>query len=675
MRNLLLIAFFFSCLTCFCTAQNTNDTLATVVCTAQAMPTDIRQAVHTVRVLDQKTIACRGVNNLEELLASETSFRFSSDLILGAGVQLNGVGGENVKIMIDGVPVIGRLNGNVDLSQIPLYNIQRVEIVQGSLSAYYGSNASGGVINLISKKTQAKTVEATINSQMESVGIKTISAKTGVRKGKFLAQLGGQYHTFSGYPVDSLRSSLWNPKVQKSGQAILKYYVNPNQTLTYSYNIFDELVSDFGDIKRPTYKPYSFDSYYKTLRKDMNLNYEATFKQLTLQSTLGYNQFVRHKNVYRLDIETNEALELEGEQDTSLFNAILWRNIFSYPLKNNITLSGGTDVYTENAQGRKIVDSTETKRGFAKMGDYAVFLSSKMTFLDKKLVLQPTVRYGYNSKYNAPISPSLNILYHLNKAWSIRSGYARGFRAPSLKELYFNFIDINHDIVGSTNLKAEYSDNLTLTPSFSTKYHDFNVQAEGNLFYNNIQNRIILAEYALLKYRYDNLAVFKTKGIGINTTLRYKDRWTLKNNVTYTGYYNTARDEKPDLPVFLYSPEIGLDWSYSPTLFSKSKKENINHKPLLFNILYRHIGSLPQYSLSRNNEVKESRLAAWNKIDATLTTSFLKQHLTLVTGIKNILNVQNIHSAGALAVGHNATASSIPVSFGRSYFVKLGVNW
>ncbi|MEY4905603.1 MAG: hypothetical protein RLZZ292_3418 [Bacteroidota bacterium] len=672
MRTILLSLLF---LPCFCTAQYNNDTLATVVCTAQAMPTDIRQAVHPIRVLDQKTIACRGVSNLEELLASETSFRFSSDLILGAGIQLNGVGGENVKIMIDGVPVIGRLNGNVDLSQIPLYNIQRVEIVQGALSAYYGSNASGGVINLITKKTQAKTVEATVNSQMESVGIKTISAKTGVRKGKFLAQLGGQYYTFSGYPVDSLRSSLWNPKEQQSAQAMLKYYLNPSQTLTYSFNIFDELVSDLGDIKRPTFKPYSFDSYYKTLRKDMNLNYEATFKKLTLQSTLGYNQFVRHKNTYRLDQESQEKLELEGEQDTSLFKATLWRSVFSYPLTEKITMSGGTDAYYENAEGRKIVDSTENKRGFAQMGDYAAFLSTKMTFLDKKLIVQPTVRYGYNSKYNAPVSPSLNILYRCNTMWSIRGGYARGFRAPSLKELYFNFIDINHYIVGSTNIKAERSDNFTLNPSFSKQYNKINLQAEGNLFYNNIQNRIILAEYALLKYRYDNIAIFKTKGAGINTTLRYKDTWTFKSNVTYTGYYNTARDEKPDLPVFLYSPEIGLDWSYSPTLFSNSKKENINPKPLLFNILYRHTGSLPQYNLSKNNEVKESRLSAWDKIDASLTASFFKQHLILVTGVKNILNVQNIRSEGALAVGHNATAGSIPVSFGRSYFVKVGVNW
>jgi outer membrane receptor for ferrienterochelin and colicins len=486
--------FFFICFPYVLYAQKPSDTLTTVVCTAQAMPTDIRQAVHSVKVLDQKTIERRGASNLEELLSSETSFRFSSDLILGSGIQINGVGGENVKILIDGVPVIGRLNGNVDLSQIPLYNIQRVEIVQGALSSFYGSNASGGVINLITKKTQARPIELNVSSQLESVGIKSVSAKTGFRKGKFLMQLSGQSYSFSGYPVDSVRSSLWHPKKQQSGQALLKYYIKSNQSLALNYTLFDELVSNLGDIKRPTFKPYAFDSYYKTLRKDVNLSYEATFKKLTLQSTLGYNQFVRHKNSYRLDVETKEKLALEGEQDTSYFKALLWRSVFSYPLTSNIQLSGGTEAYYENAQGRKIVDSTETKLGYAKMSDYAAFLSTKITFFDKKLNLQPTFRYGYNSKYNAPISPSLNVLYHFNNAWSLRGGYARGFRAPSLKELYFNFIDINHYIIGSTNLKAEYSNNFTLTPSFSKQYNQTNLQVDPKSYY---FSRICLVKISL----------------------------------------------------------------------------------------------------------------------------------------------------------------------------------
>ena len=67
-------------------------------------------------------------------------------------MSVQGLSGENVKILIDGVPVVGRLNGNVDLSQINLTNIERVEIVEGPLSVNYGTNALAGTINLITKK-------------------------------------------------------------------------------------------------------------------------------------------------------------------------------------------------------------------------------------------------------------------------------------------------------------------------------------------------------------------------------------------------------------------------------------------------------------------------------------------------------------------------------------------
>lgn len=249
---------------CLFAQQKDTTTLENLVCTAQFAPTDARNAVHQIKVLDEKVIARRAVNNLEELLATETSFRFSSDLILGSGLQINGIGGENVKVLVDGVPVIGKLNGNVDLSQIALSNVQRVEVVQGSLSAIYGSNASGGVINIITKKTQAKPFTFGIQSQVENIGIKTLAAQTGVQKGKILFQLSGNVYDFTGYPVDSLRSSLWNPKRQYSGKAMLKYYISDKQQLSYTYSVLDEKVSNLGDLKRPKYKPYAFDEYYFT---------------------------------------------------------------------------------------------------------------------------------------------------------------------------------------------------------------------------------------------------------------------------------------------------------------------------------------------------------------------------------------------------------------------------
>ncbi len=649
----------------FCLFAQKKDsvTLENLVCTAQFAPTDARNAVHQIKVLDEKTIARRAANNLEELLATETSFRFSSDLILGSGLQINGIGGENVKVLIDGVPVIGKLNGNVDLSQISLANVQRIEVVQGSLSAVYGSNASGGVINIITKKSQTKPFTFGVQSQVENIGIKTLSAQIGVQKGKFLLQLSGNVYDFSGYPVDSLRSSLWNPKRQYTGKAMLKYYLSDNQQLNYSYSLMDEKVSNLGDIKRPKYKPYAFDEYYFTQRNDHALNYEGKFGKNNLQSTFAFNNFDRKKNAYRTDLEANIQDFVLGEQDTSRFNAWLSRTTFSRAINKNLSLLSGVEFYHENALGKKIQDSTENKLGFAQMSDLGTFVGGKFDFLEKKLALQPTVRYSYNSKYDAPLTPSFNALFQINSNWKIRGSYARGFRAPSLKELYFNFIDVNHYIVGQTNIKAEKSHNIVVNPSFSKTYGKFNFLAEGNIFYNDIQNRIILAEYETLKYRYDNLAEYKTKGAGLNLTLSYDEFVTWKSSAVYTAYYNTARDEQPGLPIYLYSPDFSSDLTVT-----------IPSIRLTMNVLYRHTGAMPTYNFGKNGVLEEGRLSSWNLLNATVSKHFFKGKINITTGVKNILNIQNIVSQGAIGVGHSANAREIPVNFGKSYFVKMAVN-
>ena len=122
------------------------------VVTATNGKTRSNEHLHQVKIINAKTIASKGAVTLKDALTNELNLNLSQDQFLGTGLTLNGLGGENIKILIDGVPVIGRLNGNIDLSQINLNNIEQIEIIEGPVSVDYGSNALGGVIHLISKK-------------------------------------------------------------------------------------------------------------------------------------------------------------------------------------------------------------------------------------------------------------------------------------------------------------------------------------------------------------------------------------------------------------------------------------------------------------------------------------------------------------------------------------------
>ncbi|MEM6633903.1 MAG: TonB-dependent receptor, partial [Bacteroidota bacterium] len=262
-----------------------------VVITAQYAPTELRNSLYDVRVVGAEAIRRQGFVTLNELLSQELNLQVDTDPILGNSVRIQGIGGENVQIMIDGVPVIGRQGGNIDLSQILLTNIERVEIIQGAMSTQYGSNASGGVINLISQRGSANLVDVEGQAQYESVGVLNSSFSLKSRMGRFSARVGGGLNIIQTHPDDSLRlyeervnlngiefqtkKYPWNPKRQVSLEGMLRYDINDSLHIRYNYRLFDEKVNMLGEKRRPQYKPYAFDQDFFTDREDNSLQLEG----------------------------------------------------------------------------------------------------------------------------------------------------------------------------------------------------------------------------------------------------------------------------------------------------------------------------------------------------------------------------------------------------------------
>jgi len=341
-----------------------------VVCTAMPCPTPVKNAIYAVRVIDQRNILQRGANNLEELLSAETSLRFRSDALLGSGVQIGGIGGENVKVLVDGIPVIGRLNGNVDLSQITLSNVAKIEIIQGSLSSMYGSNASGGVINIITRKTQIKQLELQTSSLFENINIRNNFFNAGYRFKKLLLQGGAGYYRFAGLPTDSSRSVIWNPKTQYHTRLLAKYYIADNQQFSIGYNYFDEKVDNLGEEKlKNTKNAYAFDDFYTTIRKDINANYQGNWDNFSFQSTLGINKFNRLKESFKTKLLGNEHLLLAGLQDTSVFKGFLSRSVGVYKCSPRVNVQAGVESYFESAKGSRIKDMGMNDAHYADITD------------------------------------------------------------------------------------------------------------------------------------------------------------------------------------------------------------------------------------------------------------------------------------------------------------------
>lgn len=631
-----------------------NITTNEVVVTGHFKSTSIKESVYDVKVINETRIKSQGANNLRELLITEANMRLSQDNILGSSININGLSGENVKIMVDGVPVIGRLNGNIDISQINLSNIERVEIIEGPMSSIYGSDALGGVINLISKEPACDRVEFDFRSYYEQVGTYNFDGtlRTAISDISILAN--GGRNLFQGYDPENIsRNKRWDPKEQYFFDFQLGYTYDEHK-LRFQSRYFNEFILNRGALRAPYFET-AFDDKYRTNRLSNTLFYDGTLgKEKFLNVTAGHSYFNRKKNTFFKDMLTlNERLtDVPSDQDTSIFTMYMLRAVFSdNSLINSLKYQAGIDIALDYAEGVKIVDFSQN------INDYAGFLSVQYNPI-KEITIQPSVRYIFNSVYDAPLVPAINVKFDFANNLFFRASYAKGFRAPSIKELYFEFVDINHNIFGNSDLKAEMSDSYNASIFYSTNTEHAFISIEPKFFYNVILNLITLAN--LEGSNYINVNIGKYETIGSSLTTKYiRDIISLTVQGSYIGRLNFYHQET-NTRKYNFTPELSVTTDF----LIKPIETKIN-------IAYKYTGSMPAFTVIDNNPV-EYFIDDFQILDLSISRTFMDVFEVFV-GVKNLLNVIDINSSRAVATGVHSGGGQIPVAWGRNFFVNFNM--
>ncbi|MEM7575570.1 MAG: TonB-dependent receptor [Bacteroidota bacterium] len=657
--------------------------LGDVVVTAQYTPGDQARSIQPITVVKAEEIVRQGFNNLAEVLTQQLNLRVGNDPILGNGLSIQGIGGQNIQVMIDGVPVVGRLGGNVDLSQISLENVAQVEILSGAQSARYGSNAAGGVINLISKRNQADNWRLELNGQLESIGIKRRAALLGRRFGQLQADIGVRWFETDFGSTDSLRARRdvelangqtiservipWNPKEQFGLTANLQYSFNDSSSVRYSYQDFEEELVLYGRVRRPTFRPYSEDERYTTERQDHRLQFNHWFSlggsnRLYIESVSAYNEFERRKLTERYEFEEDTSSLINSGLDTTNYRAILHRTILSTRLRGRWDAQLGIEYLAENGSGQRILDASQEDGQPADLRTISGWLGSRYRF-SPNFELEGTLRFGHNNRYDYPVIPALNLRYQWQDNWQLRFGFAHGFRAPSVQELYFNFIDLNHYIIGNINLKPEYSRHLDLQFSGSLfSFPDLDLKVDARIFYNRIRNRITLAEFEQLRFNYQNVDQFQTHGLNLGFNYQIGKRLFFQLGTALTYLDNSLIDGET------------IDRFRSLVEFQSTLRYRIPAIEADFNIQHRHIGRQDRYFYDENDDLRLGFIEDYDLLNLSLNRNFLQNRLSLGLGVKNLLDVTQVRaSAGNGGGAHSGTTGSQLIDFGRNFFVRLGV--
>jgi outer membrane receptor for ferrienterochelin and colicins len=191
------------------------------------------------------------------------------------------------------------------------------------------------------------------------------------------------------------------------------------------------------------------------------LNIHSLIGENTWETILAYNLFTRKKDYYLVDLTGVEYTEIPSEQDTTNIDYFMLRSTFvGQPSSPKWRYRVGIDINHETLSGQRIENKSQA------IGDYAVY--GNIEFMPiPEITIQPGLRYAYNTSFDAPAVPSLLVKYRISNPWQIRLNVATGFRAPSVKELYLDFVDINHDIQGNTDLGPENSIHLSANVNYT----------------------------------------------------------------------------------------------------------------------------------------------------------------------------------------------------------------
>ena len=632
----------------------TEKLLEEFIITGNYKPTGIDKSVVLTRNINIEKLQSLGVQNVGDALKFQTNMRLQQDNILGTAVSMQGMSGENVKILIDGVPQTGRQNGNIDLSQLNLANVERIEIVEGPLSVQYGTNALAGTINIITKKKTAKPIEGQLNTYYENIGHANINGSFGLRNDNHSILMSGGRNFFKGWSdVDTSRYMQWKPKIQYFGD--VRYGFTDEKTqISLSGSYFDEYILNRGRPIRP-YNENAFDDTYKTQRYNTAFNWSQSLsKSWDANVILSYNHYQRTKNSYYRNLVslTQTLTENDGDQDTTQFNLYTSRGTISKSDGKTLNYELGFDGNLEVGNGLRLKENKQ------QIGDYAVFASAEWK-ITEGVTLRPGLRAAYNTSYNAPLIPSLHARWQLNEDWTLRASYGRGFRAPSLKELYFYFVDINHNVRGNENLLAEKSHNINVSTTFKKVVGNTIYKAEASAFNNVIENQITLA---VLKggdnaYGYINIGNLKTQGGQVYGEI-VLNRLNIGAGASVTKSVNIFENQNFEATTFelrsnaTYTmPKLGLD----------------------FSVWFKHNGRQNGFALNEEGKIMPTYISAFSMADASFGKKLFNNKIAISTGIKNLFNVKNIDSQLVSGV-HGSGNGYSPVATGKIIFIKCTFN-
>lgn len=470
-----------------------------VVVTATRTPKLLKDVPIVTRVISEADIRQADATHIGDLLQSELpGIEFTYSMNQQVSLNLSGFGGNSVLFLVDGERLAGETLDNVDYSRLNMDNVGRIEIVKGAVSSLYGSNAIGGVVNLISREAgEAWSVH--LNGRYGAHNEQRYGGSVGFNRGRFNSMTNIQYTTIDA--ID-LSKGTDNAEVGDYSTIYGASTLNVKERLVVTAADGLKFTARAGYFYRERDASESIKDRYRSFSGGLKGNYAITGAD-DLELSYAFDQY--DKSDYLVPT-SRDVRDYSNVQHTL-------RTLYNHTFSGKHILTIGGDYLRDYLMSYQFADN----------GSHTQHAADAFAQFDwnphRRFTLIAGVRFDHFSAANlSHLSPKLGVMYKVANC-SLRASYAGGFRAPTLKEMYMDFYMGNiFMIYGNPALKAETSHNFSLSAEYLAGQHSFTVTG----FYNLVDNRITTAWNRELEGQvYTNMSPLQVAGAEAHATGRY----------------------------------------------------------------------------------------------------------------------------------------------------------
>ncbi|CDM64293.1 TonB-dependent receptor [Pyrinomonas methylaliphatogenes] len=465
---------------------------------------ELRESLNArVEVLTRARIRDTGYETVAEVLRELPGVvtRRGSETAGAAGEQIQGIDSRQVLVLLDGQPLIGARgikSGIINLDRQSTGKLERIEVVKGAASSLYGSDAIGGVINLITREPSSP-IEFSFTSSGGSFGVFDGRGELGFARDRISGYFDFERHKNNGF-------DLTPTTFDTTGAGFHRYDAYGRLRFQATRTLFlTTFANGYWNRSQGRALGEQGDQINWTDEESQNygLNAEWQMNARTTVQARGY--FARFDEISRgrLAPPLNTALpdgnlfERFGKADATITRIIGERQL----------LQAGGEWLTDRYRGINRLRDASGERA-----DMRTLWAQDRISLNR-LTLILGARYDDHSIFGAAFSPKAGANLRINENLRLRASYGRGFRAPDLGQLYYRFLNPTsfYQVIGNPHLEPEHANSYQLGSEYATRRGSFRFGL--NLFRNDVANLIEAVNLGFIATRAQLAAIMAREGI------------------------------------------------------------------------------------------------------------------------------------------------------------------